>query len=112
MILGMLVELTLSPGGWPTNRWSWPTFWAFSGVMLQGPPKNVTRYYGDPPLEIDGFDGFPKDNSTQGLSIPNGAIPYAPASDYDYPYDIYMQSTGLFRYVLRMPNCPPLLILI
>ena len=40
---GMMAELTLSPGGWPTCRWSWPTFWAFSGVMLQGPPGNVTR---------------------------------------------------------------------
>jgi hypothetical protein len=39
-----MAELTLAPGGWPTCRWSWPTFWAFSGVQLQAAPENLTRF--------------------------------------------------------------------
>jgi hypothetical protein len=107
----MSVELTLSPGGWPTCRWSWPTFWSFNGEMLQGPPNNVTRYYGVPPLENDGFDGYPLDNTSQAISIANGAPLGGSDSEYGFPDDIYLQTVGNFSYV-NYPFPPPTLWLI
>lgn len=87
-----MAEITLAPGGWPTCRWSWPTFWAFSGVQVQGQPGNNTRWYCNVCLENDGFDGFPPDNATaQALSIPNGAPTYGNSSEYGNPYDIYLK---------------------
>jgi hypothetical protein len=66
---GMTIEIRLAPGGWPTCKWSWPTFWAYSGAQTPAQVDNVTRWYAStygPPLENDFFDGYPLDNSTQG----------------------------------------------
>jgi hypothetical protein len=61
----MTAEIRLAPGGWPTCRWSWPTFWAFTSIQFTGSMYNDTRWFAGEALENDGFDGFPLDNSTQ-----------------------------------------------
>jgi hypothetical protein len=68
---GMMAEITLSPGGWPTCQYSWPTFWAFSGAELQGAQGNVSRWYANIPLENDGFDGYPTDTGVQATRYLN-----------------------------------------
>jgi hypothetical protein len=71
----MVAEIQLAPGGWPTSKWSWPTFWAFSGVQLplEGSTNNRTRYYvhsAGVPLENDFFDGYSIDGSdSQGQRL-------------------------------------------